>query len=128
MCILNVHQSQDRVPFQITLNSLGVAMQKVIRSLNSILCVLAVSSTTTVAATGGVIHFVGQIVETPCAYQASSRQVHVKCYNDKIGNTEQAFPIAALLKGGVISNDKSTARLQWVDRTKNLAILNVEYK
>ncbi|VFS82500.1 Uncharacterised protein [Kluyvera cryocrescens] len=104
-------------------------MQTVIRSLNSILCVLAVSSTATLAATGRRNPlWWGKIVETPCAYQASSRQVHVKCYNDKIGNTEQAIPIAALLKGGVISNDKSTARLQWVDRTKNLAILNVEYK
>ena len=52
----------------------------------------------------------------------------VKCNNDKIGTTEQAIPISALVQGNVISNDMSTARLQWVDRAKKLAILKVEYK
>ena len=103
-------------------------MQTIIRSLISIVSFLALSSASALAASGGVIHFVGQIVETPCAYQASPKQVHVKCYNDKVGSTEQAFPISALVQGDVISNDMSTARLQWVDRAKKLAILKVEYK
>ena len=81
-------------------------MQTIIRSLISIVPFLAASSVTALAANGGVIHFIGQIVETPCAYQTSAKQVNVKCYSDKTGSTEQAIPINALLKGGVISNGR----------------------
>jgi len=103
-------------------------MQTNIRKFISLLPILALSSASAFAANGGVIHFVGQIVETPCAYQPSSQQIRVNCYNAKTGNTERAIPINALLQGQTISDETSIARLQWVDRAKNLAILNVEYK
>ena len=103
-------------------------MQTNIRKFIYLLPLLAISSASALAANGGVIHFVGQIVETPCIYQPSSQQMRVNCYNAKTGNTERTIPMYALLQGQTIVNDTSIARLQWVDQAKKLAILNVEYK
>ena len=80
-----------------------------------------------VQAADGVIHFRGQIVETPCEYQSSSRQLNVNCYRDG-QHYLQTMPMQTLLQGGHFVNDTSMASLRWIDKAKNTAILTVEYK
>ena len=81
------------------------------------------AETTTV----GVIHLRGQIVEPPCDIQPSVRQVHVSCYRNGQDNV-QSIALNALAEGRTINNAVSTVSLQWINRQKNLAILNIEYK
>lgn len=101
-------------------------MQTYTRFLIPMVSLLSLSAAT-VQAADGVIHFRGQIVETPCDYQSSSRQLNVNCYRDG-KNHLQTIPMQTLLQGGHFVNDTSMASLRWIDRAKNTAVLTVEYK
>lgn len=80
------------------------------------------------SAVDGIIHFRGQIVESPCDYnQPSQQKIRISCYENQ-RHTEQTIPLNALLEGRTIVNDRSTTHLQWISREQNLAVLQVEYK
>ncbi|MFJ2973345.1 hypothetical protein ACIPDS_01535 [Kluyvera sp. NPDC087067] len=89
---------------------------------------LVLNSGYTLAAPDGIIHFRGQIVESPCDYnQPSQQRIRVSCYENQ-RHTEQTIPLNALLEGRTIVNERSSAQLHWINREQNLAILQVEYK
>ncbi|WP_373239107.1 hypothetical protein [Kluyvera ascorbata] len=91
------------------------------------LSLLLLSSTPSFAASDGIIHFRGQIVETPCDYQSTSRRIDVSCYENgkyKVQSTN----ISDLLQGRKLTNAKATASMRWVDPEKKLAILTVVYE
>ena len=78
------------------------------------------------AASDGIIHFTGQIVESPCDYQANARQVSVSCFEEGTPRVE-TINVKDLFPGRKVTNAKTTASLRWVNPEKNLAILTVEY-
>ncbi|MFH7826612.1 type 1 fimbrial protein [Kluyvera chengduensis] len=91
------------------------------------LSLLLLSSTPSFAASDGIIHFRGQIVESPCDYQPTSQRINVSCYENgkyKVQTTN----VSDLLQGGKLTNAKATASMKWVDPKKNLAILTVVYE
>ncbi|MGL5239745.1 MAG: hypothetical protein ACRC85_02940 [Kluyvera ascorbata] len=102
-------------------------MQTFTRIFIPIVSLLSVLTTGALAANSGVIHFRGQIVESPCDYQTLPGKVGVSCYQD--GKTRhQSVPIHTLLDGRQFVNEKSTANLRWIDKDKKTAVLTVEYK
>ncbi|MGU9865155.1 MULTISPECIES: hypothetical protein [Kluyvera] len=79
------------------------------------------------AASDGIIHFTGQIVESPCDYQANARQVSVSCFEEGKARVK-TVNVRDLFQGRKLTNAKTTASLQWVNPEKSLAILTVEYQ
>ena len=57
-------------------------MKTFLHSFTVPLSLLILSSTPSLAASDGIIHFRGQIVETPCDYQSSSQRINVSCYEN----------------------------------------------
>lgn len=102
-------------------------MQTFTRFISVIVPLISFSCFSALAANSGVIHFRGEIVDPPCDYQPSSTKMSVSCYRDG-GNHVQVVPIKTLIRGQQIVNEKSTARLQWVNKKENAAVLIVEYK
>ncbi len=102
-------------------------MQTFPRFFTAIISLLAFFCFGALAANSGVIHFRGQIVEPPCDYQPSSTKMSVNCYQDG-ENHVQTVSMKALMQGQQFVNEKSIARLQWLNTDKNAAILTVEYK
>lgn len=89
---------------------------------------LVMQSGYTLAAADGIIHFRGQIVESPCVYnQPSQQNIRLNCYENQ-RHTEHVIPLNALLEGRSVVNDRSTAQLKWISKEQNMAILQVEYK
>ncbi|WP_393969705.1 hypothetical protein [Kluyvera intermedia] len=89
---------------------------------------LVLYSADTLAVADGIIHFRGQIVESPCVYnQPSQQNLSLNCYENQ-RHTEHVIPLNALLEGRPIVNDRSTAQLKWISKEQNMAILQVEYK
>ena len=91
------------------------------------LSLLFLSSMPSFAASEGIIHFRGQIVESPCDYQSSAQHINVSCYENgkyKVQTTN----VSDLLQGGKLTNAKATASMRWVDPEKKLAILTVVYE
>ena len=102
-------------------------MKTFLHSFTVPLSLLILSSTPSLAASDGIIHFRGQIVETPCDYQSSSQRINVSCYENgkyKVQTTN----VSDLLQGGKLTNAKATASMRWVDPEKKLAILTVGYE
>jgi type 1 fimbria pilin len=79
------------------------------------------------AATSGVIHFFGAIVEAPCAVNVQHQQINTQCIrggqvsqrsDDLNGIATRAQPLPASL---------GTSQLNWVDTTKKQAVVTVSY-
>lgn len=79
------------------------------------------------AGSDGIIHFTGQIVESPCDYQANARRISVSCFEEGKTRTD-AVNVSDLLQGRKLTNAKTTASLRWVNPEKSLALLTVEYQ
>ncbi|MBJ8887390.1 type 1 fimbrial protein [Citrobacter sp. FDAARGOS_156] len=76
---------------------------------------------------GGIIHFRGAIVESPCEVNSQQQQIEVSCIRDgKLRssryNTQQIAMAPESLQQIV------SMRMQYLNEQKNLAILNIEYK
>ena len=102
-------------------------MQTFPRFFTAIISSLAFFCFSALAANSGVIHFRGQIVESPCDYQPSPTKMSVNCYQDG-KNHVQTVSMKSLLQGQQIVNERSTSRLQWINKNEKTAVLIVEYK
>lgn len=76
---------------------------------------------------GGIIHFRGAIVESPCDVSSQQQQIEVSCIRDgKLRssryNTQQITMAPESLQ------QIASMRMQYLNEQKNLAILNIEYK
>ena len=71
------------------------------------------------SAQGGVIHFYGQIVEPACDVSTQSSQngsVPGRTYSSK-----------ALMSGNVKNAQIASVKVQYLDKQKKLAVMNIEY-
>ena len=76
---------------------------------------------------GGIIHFRGAIVDSPCDVSSQQQQIEVSCIRDgKLRssryNTQQITMAPESLQ------QIASMRMQYLNEQKNLAILNIEYK
>lgn len=100
------------------------------RILNIGLCVFSLLTFPTLAqqiATGGVIHFRGEIVESPCEVNTKQQQIEFSCQrNGKMSSsryTEQQVTTATQSLQQI-----ANVKMQYLNEQKNVAILNIEYK
>jgi len=84
---------------------------------------LAQSST----AQGGVIHFVGAIVEDPCNIATNSRHISMSCYRSGQVQTS-TISYQQALNGRAMSNDAANISMRYINPQKTLGILTVDYK
>lgn len=77
--------------------------------------------------TSGVIHFTGQIVESPCETAANIQheQIAMSCYRDSTP-VQQNISMSSLANTDV-RLPGATVNLHYLDSQRKLAILNVNY-
>lgn len=84
---------------------------------------LASSST----AQGGVIHFVGAIVEDPCNIATHTRHIAMSCYRSgQVQTSTISYQQAAT--GRSVNNDMATVSMHYLNAEKTLGIVTVNYK
>ncbi|MDA8504955.1 type 1 fimbrial protein [Citrobacter sp. Awk 2] len=100
------------------------------RILSTSLCVTSFfmfSATAQQITPGGIIHFRGAIVESPCEVNSQQQQIELSCIRDgKLRssryNTQQIAMASQSLQ------QIASVKMQYLNEQKNLAILNIEYK
>ena len=76
-------------------------------------------------AQGGVIHFYGQIVEPACDVSTQST-VEMNC--PKNGSIPgKTYSSKALMSGNVKNAQIASVKVQYLDKQKKLAVMNIEY-
>lgn len=76
---------------------------------------------------GGVIHFVGAIVEDPCNIGASSRQISMSCYrNGQVQTSTISYEQA--VSGKPVNNEAATVSMRYLNSQKTLGIITVDYR
>ncbi|NLU87033.1 type 1 fimbrial protein [Escherichia coli] len=75
---------------------------------------------------GGVIHFYGQIVEPACDVSTQSSPVEMNCpQNGSIPG--KTYSSKALMSGNVKNAQIASVKVQYLDKQKKLAVMNIEY-
>ncbi len=77
-------------------------------------------------AQGGVIHFYGQIVEPACEVGTQSSPVEKKCRQNG-SFPGKAYYSKALISGNVKNAQIASVKVQYLDKQKKLAVMNIEY-
>lgn len=76
---------------------------------------------------GGIIHFRGAIVESPCEVNSQQQQIEVSCIRDgKLRSSRYNTQQIAMAPESL--QQIASMRMQYLNEQKNLAILNIEYK
>ncbi len=89
-------------------------------------------------AQGGVIHFYGQIVEPACDVSTQSSPVEMNCPQNGSVPVEMNCPqngsvprktysSKALMSGNVKNVQIASVKVQYLDKQKKLAVMNIEY-
>lgn len=93
------------------------------------LTVLLVLNSTFAAArsTGGTLRFEGAVVQPPCQLAVAASQLHALC-PDSRGLQRHAFSLDQAARGNVQLPGVAAVRLEWLNRDKSLALLQVEYR
>ena len=92
---------------------------------SSLLSGAALAQTST--AQGGVIHFVGSIVEDPCNIATNSRNISLSCYRSgKMQTSTISYHQAAY--GKSVNNDAASVSMRYINPQKTLGIVTVDYK
>lgn len=77
--------------------------------------------------TGGVIHFRGAIVESPCDVNARQQQIELSCMRD--GTTRNSlYNQQQVATAPQNVQQIATVKMHYLNEQKNMAILNIEYK
>lgn len=77
-------------------------------------------------AQGGVIHFYGQIVEPACDVSTQSSPVEMNCpQNGSVPG--KTYSSKALMSGNVKNAQIASVKVQYLDKQKKLAVMNIEY-
>ena len=76
---------------------------------------------------GGVIHFRGAIVESPCDVNARQQQIELSCMRD--GTTRNSlYNQQQVATAPQNVQQIATVKMHYLNEQKNMAILNIEYK
>ena len=76
---------------------------------------------------GGIIHFRGAIVESPCEVNSQQQQIELSCIRDgKLRSSRYNTQQIAMAPESL--QQIASMRMQYLNEQKNLAILNIEYK
>ncbi|HCW0179124.1 MULTISPECIES: type 1 fimbrial protein [Citrobacter] len=77
--------------------------------------------------TGGIIHFRGAIVESPCDVNARHQQIELSCMRD--GTTRNSlYNQQQVATAPQNVQQIATVKMHYLNEQKNMAILNIEYK
>lgn len=100
------------------------------RVLSASLCTFSLLTLPTMAqqiTTGGVIHFRGAIVESPCDVNTQQQQIELSCMRD--GTTRNSlYNQQQLATTSQNVQQIATVKMHYLNEQKNMAILNIEYK
>lgn len=100
------------------------------RILSASLCTFSFLTLPTMAqqiTTGGVIHFRGAIVESPCDVNTQQQQIELSCMRD--GTTRNSlYNQQQLATTSQNVQQIATVKMHYLNEQKNMAILNIEYK
>lgn len=77
---------------------------------------------------GGVIRFVGSIVESPCTVNIADSKANTQCYRNG-----QRYQAQQVLSGFDATRKElplnlGTTEMKWVDQQKKLAVMTVVYR
>ncbi|EOA7101520.1 protein YmdA, partial [Escherichia coli] len=73
-----------------------------------------------------VIHFYGQIVEPACDVSTQSSPVEMNCpQNGSVPG--KTYSSKALMSGNVKNAQIASVKVQYLDKQKKLAVMNIEY-
>lgn len=77
---------------------------------------------------GGIIHFSGQVVETPCETTSDLKrqQMEMRCWRDGVESVE-SWPLASLTGPGARSS-LAAMDIRYLDPQRKLAILTINYQ
>lgn len=73
----------------------------------------------------GVIHIIGQIVETPCDVQPQSQQIAMRCYRN--GTWMQSTVAASRTTQGALPGNMGTVATRYTNPQRTLAVTTVTY-
>lgn len=74
----------------------------------------------------GGIHFYGQIVEPACDVSTQSSPVEMNCpQNGSVPG--KTYSSKALMSGNVKNAQIASVKVQYLDKQKKLAVMNIEY-
>uniref|UniRef100_UPI0011E687BB type 1 fimbrial protein n=1 Tax=Serratia marcescens TaxID=615 RepID=UPI0011E687BB len=76
---------------------------------------------------GGVIHFVGAVVEDPCNIANNPQRISMSCYRDGQMQTSK-ISYRQAFAGTAVNNDMATVSLQYINPQKTLGVLTVNYR
>ncbi len=100
------------------------------RILSTSLCVTSFfmfSATAQQITPGGIIHFRGAIVESPCEVNSQQQQIELSCIRDgKLRSSRYNTQQIAMAPENL--QQIASVKMQYLNEQKNLAILNIEYK
>ncbi|AUT97638.1 type 1 fimbrial protein [Citrobacter europaeus] len=100
------------------------------RILSASLCTFSLLTLPAMAqqiTTGGVIHFRGAIVESPCDVNTQQQQIELSCMRD--GTTRNSlYNQQQLATTSQNVQQIATVKMHYLNEQKNMAILNIEYK
>ncbi len=77
--------------------------------------------------TGGVIHFRGAIVESPCDVNRQQQQIELSCIRNGT-NQNSLYNPQQLATAPQNVQEIATVKMHYLNEQKNMAILNIEYK
>ncbi|MDX6022683.1 type 1 fimbrial protein [Scandinavium sp. V105_16] len=76
---------------------------------------------------GGVIHFVGSIVEDPCNIATRSEQISLSCYRKgKMQTSTISYQQATV--GKLMNNEMATVSMRYINPQKTLGVVTVAYR
>lgn len=76
---------------------------------------------------GGVIHFVGAIVEDPCNIGTTSQHISMSCYRDGQVRTS-TISYQQAVSGKPVNNEAATVSMRYLNSQKTLGIVTVDYR
>jgi type 1 fimbria pilin len=86
-----------------------------------------VAMAATSGAQGGVIHFVGSIVEDPCNISTGSQHIAMHCNRaGQVHTSAISFQQAAT--GQVVNNEAATVSMRYINPQKTLGIVTIAYR
>lgn len=103
-------------------------MKTLAKQALSIVCLSsALMSCHVLAGQGGVIHFVGSIVEDPCTVTPHQQNISMNCYRSGQNQTSQ-LSYQQVGEGKTVNNDTASLSMHYLNPQKTLGIVTIAYK
>ena len=100
------------------------------RILSTSLCVTSFfmfSATAQQITPGGIIHFRGAIVESPCEVNSQQQQIELSCMRDGT-MSNSLYDLQQVTTAPQSVQQIATVKMHYLNEQKSMAILNIEYK